>query len=180
VGTSRFLFYSMPQQWLQSAGPDYIESPQGAETSTPAQNQGKSVHNRTMPQICSSIVLCTQRHIHCPGGCANRVQEARAPCREKVCTREVRGFAFGHTCSIQEALDRHVWNSGSWCRQTGKRVGPAPERKERIPVFRPRPHDNSLLGPEYRQPDAFRMGREHGKPCTSQCEVEVCYLSYVG
>jgi hypothetical protein len=40
-----------------------------------------------------------------------------------------------------------------------------------------RPKDNSLQGPEFPQPNIFRMGREYAKPCTTQCENEVMCLS---
>lgn len=36
------------------------------------------------------------------------------------------------------------------------------------------PKDNSLQGPEQRQPCTMKLGRDYAMPCTAQCDKEVC------
>eukprot|EP00892_Ulva_mutabilis_P004995 jgi/Ulvmu1/2868/UM146_0010.1 len=60
-----------------------------------------------------------------------------------------------------------------------------PERREGIKLVRPlerlvktapvqqRPKDNSLQGPEHRQPCTMKLGRDYAMPCTAQCDNEV-------
>lgn len=73
-----------------------------------------------------------------------------------------------HQC---QALSVHVKRV---CRREGIKLVRPIERPEKPVAMRHRPKDNSLQGPEQRQPCTMKLGRDHAVPCTAQCDKEVC------